>query len=62
MECKGWWEVKLDGKVEMKWRPRIGAVKFLGVLGENASRLWVDRERIEVENQEAILELRLDSK
>lgn len=54
--------MKLDGKVEMKWRPRIEAVKFLGVLGENASRLWVGRERIEVENQEAILELRLDSK
>lgn len=45
MECKDWWEMKLDGKVEMKWRPRIGAVKFLGVLGENASRFWVGRER-----------------
>lgn len=30
------------------------AVNFLGVLGESASRLRVGRERIEVENQEAI--------
>lgn len=49
--------MKLEGKVEMKWRPWIGAVKFLG---ESASGLWVGRERIEVENQEARLELRLD--
>lgn len=30
------------------------------LLGESASELWVGRERIEVENQEARLELRLD--
>lgn len=51
MERKGCWEMKLEGKMEMKWNPR-----------KVVSRLCVDRERIEVENQEARLELRLDNK